>query len=119
MARPRTLTDEERHAKKLTYRHRYNERHREEIRAKARAEYAKNRKEPQKRGRKPSPIVYALYRGDEFIDIGTKYELSAKYGISPVTIAWCSTPTGKRLFYEHGATGLTSVNLTILEGVDL
>ena len=106
MARPRTLTDEERRLHKLASRKRYRERH-------------KGEKAPRKVGRKPSPIVYALYRGDEFIDIGTKYELSAKYGIDIKTIAWCSTPTGKRLFYEHGATGLTSVNLTILEGVDL
>lgn len=119
MARPRTLTDEERHARKVAYHKRYNERHREEIRAKAKVEYEKNRGEPKKRGKKPTPSVFALYRGDEFIDIGTKYELSAKYGIDPKTIYWCSTPAGKEAFYKHGGTGLTSVNLTKLEGVDL
>lgn len=31
---------------------------------------------------------YALYKGDEFIDIGKASELSAKYGISENVIYW-------------------------------
>ena len=48
-----------------------------------------------KQGRPPKPPrEVALYRGDEFIDIGTKQELSAKYGLPIATIDWLSTPSG-------------------------
>lgn len=63
--------------------------------------------------------IFALYKGDEFLDIGDKDELAEKFGLSPNFIYWCSMPSGKKSFYEHGGTGYTSVNLTKIEGVDL
>lgn len=46
-------------------------------------------------GRPPKPPrEYALYNGDEFIDIGTKKELSERYGLSVATIDWLSSPSG-------------------------
>ena len=39
---------------------------------------------------------YALYKGDEFIDLGTKEELSERNGISPNTIMFYTTPTYRR-----------------------
>lgn len=40
--------------------------------------------------------VYILYKGDEFIDVGTLDELSERNGISKRTIRTYSTPSRKR-----------------------
>ena len=40
-------------------------------------------------------VEYALYRGDEFLDIGTIKELSKRYNISVKTLRWYSTPCYK------------------------
>lgn len=37
--------------------------------------------------------LYALYRGDEFIDIGTRYELAEMIGVTPQTISFYASPT--------------------------
>ncbi|MFZ7175793.1 helix-turn-helix domain-containing protein [Streptococcus hyovaginalis] len=38
-------------------------------------------------------MLYALYRGDEFIDIGTRYELAEMIGVAPQTISFYASPT--------------------------
>lgn len=38
-------------------------------------------------------MLYALYKGDEFLDIGTKYELAEKFDVEPKTIAWYASPS--------------------------
>lgn len=38
---------------------------------------------------------YALYKGDNFLDIGTIKELSKRYNISVKTLRWYSTPCYK------------------------
>lgn len=52
----------------------------------------------------PKPIVYAVYRGDKFIDLGTKYQLAKKLNVSPETIDYYSTPVHKNRIknYEKG-----------------
>lgn len=47
-----------------------------------------------KKGRKVRE--YALYKGDDFVDIGSKVELGEKYGLSPDFIAWTTTPSGAK-----------------------
>jgi len=42
---------------------------------------------------------YALYRGDEFIDVGTADELAERNGIKAATIRWMSTPA----FHKRGS----------------
>jgi len=37
--------------------------------------------------------VYALYRGDEFVDVGTAEELAERHNIKPETVRWMSTPS--------------------------
>lgn len=37
--------------------------------------------------------VYALYKGDNFIDIGTRKELADKMGVGERTISFYSSPT--------------------------
>ena len=41
-------------------------------------------------------IEYALYKGDNFVDIGTISELSERYNISEKTLRWYSTPCYKK-----------------------
>lgn len=43
-------------------------------------------------------IEYALYKGDEFLGIGTAEELASKYGGSASYIRWLSQPTALRRF---------------------
>ena len=51
-----------------------------------------------KRGRKTGQYTmeYALYRGDEFVDIGTADVLSNRYGIAIKTIQWLASSTEAR-----------------------
>ena len=40
-------------------------------------------------------VEYALYKGDNFLDIGTIKDLSERYNISVKTLRWYSTPCYK------------------------
>ena len=40
--------------------------------------------------------LFALYKGDEFIDIGTAKELAKKRNVKPDFIKYLSTPANKR-----------------------
>lgn len=40
--------------------------------------------------------VYALYKGDRFIDLGTTKELSERTGISPTTLRWYTSPANMK-----------------------
>ena len=42
------------------------------------------------------PKLYALYKGDEFIDIGTKKHLAEKLNVDEKTIGHYSTPAYQR-----------------------
>ncbi len=42
------------------------------------------------------PVEYALYKGDEFVDIGTSAKLDEKYGISRDFLSFLVSPTGRR-----------------------
>lgn len=53
--------------------------------------------------------IYALYHGDEFLDIGNKYELGTKYNLAPTSIAYMGTPAGKAQFIKGGSKGFTVV----------
>lgn len=50
------------------------------------------------------PVIYAVYRGDKFIDLGTKYQLAKKLNVSPETVDYYSTPTYRKRIknYEKG-----------------
>ena len=40
--------------------------------------------------------IYAVYKGDEFIDLGTKKELAKKLNIKPRSIGFMTTPSYKK-----------------------
>lgn len=40
--------------------------------------------------------IYAAYKGDEFIDLGTKKELAKKLNIKPSSIHFYTTPTYRK-----------------------
>ena len=43
------------------------------------------------------PTIYALYRGDTFIDVGTARELAARHNVKENTIRYMATAQYKRL----------------------
>lgn len=57
----------------------------------------------------PNANVYALYKGDEFLDIGDKYDLANEYGLTPNFITWMATPAAKAQFERGSGEGYTVV----------
>ena len=55
--------------------------------------------------------IYALYDGDEFLDLGTKYYLADKFGFKPTYIAFLGTPYAMRHFEKNGARGLIAIKV--------
>lgn len=49
-----------------------------------------------------TPKEYALYKGDEFVDIGTKRELGKRYGISLPLLDHMTTQEAKGRYAGHG-----------------
>ncbi|RVU73504.1 hypothetical protein EJK20_07670 [Lactobacillus xujianguonis] len=45
--------------------------------------------------------VYAMYRGDEFVDVGTIKELAERSHLSPVTLRYRATPGATRRDKGH------------------
>jgi hypothetical protein len=43
-------------------------------------------------GRKARACVYAVYKGDKFIDEGTKEELAQRFGVKVKTVGFWVTP---------------------------
>lgn len=41
--------------------------------------------------------LYAAYRGDELVAIGTVEELAEVLGVKPRTVRWYATPSAKKL----------------------
>ena len=56
--------------------------------------------------------IYALYKGDEFIDLGTAYELSQKLNIKESTIRFWATKTHrKRIENRHGQNAILAIKI--------
>lgn len=54
---------------------------------------------------------YALYKGDEFIDIGTAEKLSREYGYTKGTIRYYSSPSYMRKERSKRPDAIVCVNL--------
>ena len=48
------------------------------------------------------PNCFAIYKGDEFIDLGTLEYLASSLGVRKETILFYSTPTYKRRIKKNG-----------------
>jgi len=46
--------------------------------------------------------TYALYKGDELLDVGTKRELAERRGVKPETISFYATSEYQRRGKHHG-----------------
>ncbi|MGT2729453.1 hypothetical protein ACVRWQ_05915 [Streptococcus phocae subsp. salmonis] len=46
--------------------------------------------------RKQKQRVYAIYKGDKFIDVGTKREIAERLGITPNSVAFLASPSHKK-----------------------
>lgn len=44
---------------------------------------------------------YALYKGDTFIDLGTKRHLARRIGVAPATIHYMTTPAYRRKMGDY------------------
>ncbi len=55
----------------------------------------KNEPKKQPRTRKKIPI-FAVYKGDDLICIGTKEECAKEMGVQPRTVSWMTTPSVKK-----------------------
>jgi len=40
--------------------------------------------------------VYALYRGEDFVDVGTANELAGRRGVKAASIRWLASPASQR-----------------------
>lgn len=67
---------------------------------------------PRLAGFQPNENVYALYKGDEFLGIGDKYELANEYGLAPKFIRWLATPAAKAIFERGSGNGYTVVRFS-------
>lgn len=47
-------------------------------------------------GRWKIQTIYAVYKGDKFIDEGTRYELAEKLGVKEDTIIFYASPANKK-----------------------
>ena len=45
---------------------------------------------------------YAVYKGDEFVALGTAEELAKKLGCKPDTIRWYTYPSAKKRTRKNG-----------------
>ena len=63
--------------------------------------------------RKPSKpeSEYALYRGDEFVDIGSIGYLSEAYGVPKKTLSWLASPSIRARMEKRKATGWVALRL--------
>lgn len=52
--------------------------------------------------RKTKPKIYALYKGDKFIDLGTIKELAERQHVSVSSILYYQTPAYKKREKEYG-----------------
>ncbi|KPJ21806.1 hypothetical protein [Streptococcus phocae] len=46
--------------------------------------------------RKQKQRVYAIYKGDKFIDVGTKREIADQLGITPNSVTFLASPSHKK-----------------------
>lgn len=55
--------------------------------------------------------MFALYKGDEFIDLGTRQELAKKMGVTPKTISYLSTPARMRKIKDKENKSLIAIKI--------
>ena len=82
---------QEHHAEILARKKLYRETHKEQIKLYNATHSRKTKSDKTRKVRE-----YALYKGDDFLDLGSKFELGEKYGLSPDFIAWTTTPSGEK-----------------------
>ena len=63
--------------------------------------------------------VFALYRGDELLDVGTKRELAARHGVTREYIGYMSTPSHRKRIAGHEDTRVMAYRIDDEEGDDL
>lgn len=49
-----------------------------------------------------SKSIYAIYKGDEFLDLGTVEEMAKKFNVKKETITFWASPANKRRIKNKG-----------------
>lgn len=49
-------------------------------------------------------IQYAVYKGDDFIFMGTLEEVAERFGVSTKSVKWMATPAAKKRADKPGST---------------
>lgn len=55
--------------------------------------------------------VYAIYKGDKFLDIGTKKELAKRFNVKPETIGFLASPSQLRRLKNVELKGMIAVRI--------
>jgi|HigsolmetaAR201D_1030396.scaffolds.fasta_scaffold27140_2 hypothetical protein len=64
--------------------------------------------------------IYAVYKGDEMVAMGTAQECAEKLGVRPDYIYWMTTPAGKRrLATRKNPDQATTADVIDWEGGDI
>lgn len=61
---------------------------------------------------------YALYKGDDFITLGTIKEISKETGIKEATLKWYTYPTYKKRLEQRKSTKNSNILIEIEEEED-
>lgn len=59
---------------------------------------------------------FAVYRGEEFLAVGTAKELAAQFNVKPKTIKFWSTPAWARRLKKEGSRAKLTVKLGVPDG---
>ena len=65
-----------------------------------------------------APVVYAVYKGDEFITVGTALECARELGVKEETIRYKSMPSYKRRIAKNSTGGAQAMVVFRLEEDD-
>lgn len=60
---------------------------------------------------KGHPQIYALYRGDDFIDVGTATEIGKRQGMTPKSLRFLASPAYWRRLDGKGEHALLAIKL--------
>lgn len=56
---------------------------------------------------------YGVYKGDEFIMVGSLEEVAKKLGVSEKSVKWMASPTAKRRADKPGSTKMIVVKVEV------
>lgn len=59
---------------------------------------------------------YAIYKGDKFIDLGTREYLAKRFGVTEKYISFLASPTARKRGKKEDSNKLIAVKLKMMRG---